>query len=315
MRLTYAYGKDGVILDVGTMRELQSANRLPPLVELRLDMLSEGYPKISEGAEHIRVRIGEGYRMHQKFGPWGDLMAVSANGPFLRFDWIAPLSFPKPTLAADLIPFIRDSEGRLFWIGIKRGRPPGEGKLALIGGIRAIEKASSADYPDPTHVLEAPLQNLMHESEEEAGIALSFLELRGGGLYSNALMEVSIPELGIVPSRTETRVEVRYVDTLRTDMAAERDPSTGEIRVHEATGYMFLLHVDRSLSANEIEAALHPTDKSERTTPIVRQIDSSTDVKAVLDSFHSGQHRVLFSLSYAKCIDEICRYPRFCRRY
>lgn len=308
MRLTYAYGKDGVILGVGSIHELCTAHGLPPLAEVQLDTLSDGYPRIPEGGGtsllDIRVRIGEGYRTHQKFGPWGDLIAVSTNGPFLYFNFIAPLAFRKPTLAADLIPFIRDAEGRLFWIGIKRGRPPGEGKHALIGGIRAIEKRELR--VGPTYMLETPLENLMHESEEEAGIILGCNQIEGIGHYSNTVMEVSIPELDIIPSQMDTRVEVHNVGTLRTDIAAERDPSTGELRVHETTGYMFLLHVVNPLSVNQIEAALHPTDTSEHTIPIVRQVDTLADMKAVMDSFHAGHHRKLFALSFAKCMDNIC---------
>lgn len=300
----YAYGKDGVLLDCGSAFELCARNLFPETAELRVAMLSEGYPKISEGTEHFRVRIGEAYRLHQKFGPWGDLMAVTVDGPFLRFDWIAPLAFPKPTLAADLIPFIRDSEGRLFWVGIKRGRPPGEGKLALIGGIRAIEKR---ELPlGTTHVLETPLENLMHESGEEAGIALSCIEVGDDGPHARvASVAVTIPELGIVRSRTE----LIHVETVSTDHNAERDPLTGQLRVHETTGYAFNLYVDRPLLAGEIEAALHPTDHSERTTPVVRQIGSFSEVEDIHNSFHAAHHRVLFFRALALCVNGITRPP------
>lgn len=307
MRLTYAYGKDGVILGVGSIHELCTAHGLPPLAEVQLDTLSDGYPRIPEGGGtsllDIRVRIGEGYRTHQKFGPWGDLIAVSTNGPFLYFNFIAPLAFRKPTLAADLIPFIRDSEGRLFWIGIKRGRPPGEGKYALIGGIRAIEKRALS--AGETHVLETPLENLMHESGEEAGIFLSNLTAVHPSPYIRcARVDVSIPELGVASS-----VEMHNVNTVRTDIDAERDASTGELRVHEATGYAFVVCVDRPLLGSEIEAALHPTDISERTVPVVREINSFSDMVSIQHSFHSQHHRELFSQSMALCVDSLYRRP------
>lgn len=306
MRLTYAYGKDGSILDVGSINELRARHHLPPLLELRLDTQAEGYPKIPEGGGtnmvDIRMRIAEGYRLHEKYGPWGDMIAVSADGPFLYFNWIAPLTFPKPTLAADLIPFIRDSEGRLFWIGIKRGRPPGEGKHALIGGIRAIEKRSLS--AGPTHMLETPLENLAHESVEEAGIILSKVKFRDGWPCANGSATVTIPELGI----TASPVEVCYVDTVRTDIDVERDPSTGELRVHEAVGYAFVLRVNSPLSADKIVAALHPTDESERTVPVVQEIRSFPDVIRIHDSFHSVHHRALFFRSAELYVDEM-RYP------
>jgi hypothetical protein len=302
--IIYAYGKNGAILNVGTMSKLCKANNFPPQVELRLDALLEGFPRISQGFENLRVRIDEAYRLHQKFGPWGDLMSVSHDGPYPRFDWIAPLAYPKPTLAADLIPFIRDSEGRLFWIGIKRGRPPGEGKLALIGGIRAIEKRELS--AGPTYMLETPLENLMHESEEEAGIFLSNLLLVHAAPYTtHARVDVNIPELGI-----SSAVAIRNVNILRTDIEAERDPLTGQLRVHETTGYVFVVHVDRPLLASEIEAALHPTDKQERTTPVVRQIGSFVDMRDIQLSFHSVHHCELFSESMALCIDALyCPRP------
>ncbi len=291
----YFYGKDGVILDVGTMAELCGKHKLPPLAELRLDMLSGGYPKISERSENFRVRVSEGYRLHQRFGPWGDLMAVSCDGSPPRFDWIAPLAYPKPVLAADLIPFIRDSDGRLFWVGIKRGRPPGEGKCALIGGIRAIEKRKLAS--GTTYMLETPLENLIHESKEEAGIALSCVKAVGEGSNAKvASATVSIPELNIV-----SQTELFHVGTVHTDIEVERNPSTGELRVHEATGYAFQLHVGIPLAASEIEAALHPTDEDERTIPVVRQIGSFADVEEINNSFHSAHHRVLFCQALALC--------------
>jgi hypothetical protein len=303
MRLPYFYGKNGAILDAGSIPELCARHHLPPLLELRLDTQADGYHKIPEGGGtsmvDIRVRIGEGYRLHEKFGPWGDMIAVSADGPFLYFNWIAPLAFSKPTLAADLIPFIRDSGGRLFWIGIKRGRPPGEGKNALIGGIRAIEKRELSC--GPTHMLETPLENLIHESGEEVGIALSVLEFQGEWPCANGSVAVTIPELGVVASP----VEIRYVDTVRTDTDAERDPSTGELRVHETTGYAFVLRVNRPLSAAKIAAALHPTDEAERTTPFVHQIRSFADVIHIHNSFHSAHHRALFFRSVALYVDEM----------
>lgn len=307
MRLIHAYGKNGDILGVGSIRELRIAHRLPPEMGDRLDTLEQGYPRIPEGdgssMRDIRVRIAEGYRLHQKFGPWGDLIAVSADGPFLYFNWIMPLAFPKPTLAADLIPFIRDAEGRLFWIGIKRGRPPGEGKHALIGGIRAIEKKELAC--GPTYMLETPLENLMHESGEEAGIFLSNLIFTNVDPYINiACVDVSIPELAVSSS-----VHIHYIKTMRTDVEVERDASTGELRVHESAGYAFVVRVDRPLLESEIEAALHPTDMSERTTPVVRAINSFADMVSIQHSFHSQHHRELFSRSMALCVDTLYRRP------
>ena len=282
-----AFGKKGVIIEQDSLAALRQKHHLPPIVEISLEHLSEP-PRYFPSPGDLHAE----YQKHGKFGDFGDLISYRETrwcgvGGYV-LEWIAPLAYPKAALAADLIPFIEDSDGRLFFVGIKRGRPPGVGKQALIGGFRAIEQV---DTPHgPTHMLETPLENLMHECGEESGIMLSDLLLTSPSPYNvDAVAHVTIPELGI-----SSLVNIHAVGTVRTDVGVERNATTGEMRVHETTGYMFVVHVDRPLTAEAILATLKPTDKTEGTVPMVLEVTDHAAIAAVRDGFHAVHHRQLY---------------------
>ncbi len=300
-----AFGKKGVIIEQDSLAALREKHHLPPLVEISLEHLSVSTRYFS-GLGDLHAE----YQKHGKFGDFGDLISFRETrwcgvGGYV-LEWIAPLAYPKAALAADLIPFIEDSEGRLFFVGIKRGRPPGVGKQALIGGFRAIEQV---DTPHgPTHMLESPLANLMHECGEESGIMLSGLILANAHPHiSSAGAVVTIPELGL-----QHFVHIYHVGTVRADVAVERNATTGEMRVHETTGYTFVVRVPRPLTAEEILAALHPTDKTEGAVPLVLEVTDHAAIAAVLDGFHSRHHRELCAEALRIASVHLLRYEE-CR--
>jgi 8-oxo-dGTP pyrophosphatase MutT (NUDIX family) len=84
------------------------------------------------------------YREYKEYGHEGDEIQVMAvkigQGKYLFIlNYINVLANLKPELAADLVIFVSDRNGKAFFIGIRRAYNPGQGKIAIVGGKRDMD--------------------------------------------------------------------------------------------------------------------------------------------------------------------------------
>jgi hypothetical protein len=119
--------------------------------------------------ENLRECVEEAYRKWGQFGPYGDVISISGRRKYLdvmcidfQINYIGRFEYHKPSLAADLLPFIIDRDGKVFFVGIVRGKEPGLGKPAFIGGHQDIKGFR----------FETPAGALIHESKDEAAFSI-----------------------------------------------------------------------------------------------------------------------------------------------
>src|SRR5438105_6465770 len=188
MKQLFGIGYKGKIIAVGTLEELRAIDAkrkegehalLAPLAELSL----EGFPPqrfflfAVENAPFMDAelkRMLESLYCHenvygpQKYGPFGDILFVTildegSDITSFFLSNIAQKAFPKPGLEADLVVIVDDGPGTHHFVGITRKYEPGKGKAATIGGF--------LDLKGPR--LDSPLETVIHEGAEEAGVFIS----------------------------------------------------------------------------------------------------------------------------------------------
>jgi len=159
----YLIAYEGKIFDILTAEEFSKKNMKASIAELDLSSLisSDGTRRLcSSTIGDIKSQLKESVNPYywanvrkNGFGAHGDLISVSTlesdSVIYWSLDFIGELAYRKPAFAADLVIFIKDNEGRNFFVGIERANPPGLGKISLIGGMvdnngLEMEKFSSA---------------------------------------------------------------------------------------------------------------------------------------------------------------------------
>ena len=141
MTIGYAICRKGKVEFITFSPNFAAVDRLPPVAEVPLERFGMTYPDVPNLESWIE-RLSVAYANFGQPGRWGDLIQFElgdAPAHPMRILLVAPLAFRKPALAADLALFIRDNDGRIFFVGITRGAPPGLGEFALIGGFRDFE--------------------------------------------------------------------------------------------------------------------------------------------------------------------------------
>lgn len=121
----------------------------------------------SQGLERqVMEFVQEGYSDWGRFGSDGDLIAIRVrelpDAFMAELEFIGRLQPPKPSLAADIIPVVVDSEGNSFFVLIHRKWDPGKGKIALIGGNQEV----IGPY------FQTPAATLQMEAMEEVNLVL-----------------------------------------------------------------------------------------------------------------------------------------------
>ena len=186
-----------------------------------------------------------------KKGFFGDVFCVTrvccADEFICSIDFYGHLVFPTPGMTSDLVPFVKDANDNLFFIGILRKFPPAQGRIALIGGFRAMK---GLDF-------QTPYMNVVEEAEEEVGMKISY----NPGQFSERHCCPYLSDLkatvqfGAISEQTE----LKYVTSVYTGLGrAEKE--FGQQRVSETAAYSFLLKVDRVLTEHELATYLQADD-------------------------------------------------------
>lgn len=299
MSIGYAVVRGDQLLQLilGSTSNHDILRTLPPLAEVSIASLTGPYPSMP-AIGNVWKRLVDVYQSLDRHSPFGDLIQFEFIDRdlicpgYLQITFIAPLAFPKPALAADLVLFIRDAAHTVYWLGIERGRPPGVGKQALVGGFREVKPG-----------LEHPVMNLIHEAPEELGVHVLPVDLFTADPYPQTFrVQMRLPGL-----LEESPALLKLIGSTQTDPASDYDPKTDTFRVHETCGYVGVLHAKTVLTVDQISAALHPTDKTEKTRPIVREVlrDSTLRVDEISAAFFSQHHRDLFQRGWLRASDEL----------
>lgn len=197
---------------------------------------AEIFPRVND-EQAIREFAERLYKNWGKFGPYGDVIQVtnfefsSPSGDALVYcslDFIGRLEYYKPSLAVDLLIFIKDLHNDIFFVSILRDKEPGLGLPAFIGGHRDIR---GFDF-------ETPAEALLHEASEEAAFYIKPLNSRDERWkqpYASQLeVQVKLGKMRI------SGVSLECLGTWATGVE-EESQSTGRKRVDETTAYMLCL--------------------------------------------------------------------------
>jgi len=236
------------------------------------------------GFENIREYIQSYYKDWKPCGSFGDVIQIerifTETKTIFVIDFIGRKAFHKPGLAADLIPFIKDKEGKLFFIGIIRKYMPGKGKFALLGGFTGI---------DGYH-LETAAESLLHEGIEEAGLFIKALDqdILKKPFASKIPVQVS---LGKSKDKQVINTQMILVGTFPTSFE-EQMPDLNLKRVYQTTGYTMLIQVDILLDLEILKNWLTPGDDADKLVFIELN-------KEKIPEFGISHHQTVFDHAFA----------------
>ena len=288
-----AFGFNGKLGETGTLAMIRKKDRQIKIDGNGFENLSHyaalpfdfepvvtAIPHEVEPEQFLREWLTEIYQKHGKYGPFGDVLVVIRRRREFVLVSIAPKAFRKPGVAADLVPFLVDSRGHRFFVGIRRGQNPGKGRPALIGGFLDI-----AGYH-----LENAIQCLSHEGVEEVGMKIR--------LKDRAAVNASISPF---PKSADVAVEfageeydgtLRLVEVIYTGREEEW-PSLNEKRVHMTAVYTLQITVNRELTAELIEQQFIPRDLVEGNKVAVFEVGQE-------QKFGLSHHETAYHLALAE---------------
>ncbi|MCX6744872.1 MAG: hypothetical protein NTX82_05090 [Candidatus Parcubacteria bacterium] len=295
--LWHAFGMNGKILNWWPAEkskfsapevELDISDIQSPLFEKKLVWSSANADCNLEKEEYITNFILEIYQAWGKFGPYGDLLQIhyDPDNHQAHVDFIGRLAWPKPALAADLIPIIRDAKGNLFFVGITRKKEPGIGKPALIGGHLDIKGFH----------LETAAEALIHEARDEAGIKIK-VNMKSKHDYKNKPFLPWIPIIVSLKHLPSLRSELLLVGTFETS-DEENQPQLKTKRVFQTTAYTMIIDIrNRTLTPKDVTMLFSAGDDA--ATIYVKQI---TSLKSL--PFAINHHRTIYKATLAKLLRE-----------
>lgn len=171
-------GKDGKVVKIHNLARNREnpLKKISPIIEIDTGFDFEksevmgSFKNFREEKKYLTKIAEEHFRNWGRCGHFKDAIQITkreitlGGRKFFEYsiDFVGRLEPEKATHAADILPFVTDMSGNLFFIGIIRKENPGKGKFAFIGGKRDV---------DGRHY-ETPVETVVHEAEEEAGLIL-----------------------------------------------------------------------------------------------------------------------------------------------
>lgn len=291
MRRLLAFGHKGKIEFIGSLEDAvkESLNRIATGTGFRLitDMMETpwdfepvvvNFQNIPADKKDLAMRetLTEVYQDWKKFGDYGDVITFLDDDARIIITSIARKAYYKPAIAADLVLFVRDSVGKTFFVGLKRGQEPGKGKLATVGG--------HMDVRGP--YWENAVEALNHEGPEEIG--LKFLNCSSDlAAPFPEWADVTVSFLGY-----KLGSQLKKIGIYKTG-PEEINQTTGLKRVHGTAAYFLALDVPEPLTVENILAALVPEDKAENNKVEVLEISSQKSFD-LFGTFGLSHHVTIF---------------------
>ena len=217
------------------------------------------------------------YSQRDDYGCFGDVIQISrhllphSDNYIYTVDSMMWRAYIKPGLAADLVPFVLDAEGKLFFVGIIRGKNPGKGKSALVGGFVDIDGLE----------METAAECAIREGKEEIG-----LEIVPASRNEKLLR---VPNVNRLKVRVwlcgmEHSSVLSLVGTYFTSQ--EENLRSGLKRVYQTTAYTLLIQVDCKLTKKDVGKMFLPGDDAREIAIIL-----SNELPGI--EFASGHHRTI----------------------
>lgn len=164
-------------------------------------------------------------------------------------DFVGRFGYDKPGMAADLIPFVCDGRGRLYFIGIYRKFLPGVGKPATIGGFRNINGYHFA----------TGTETVVSEGKEETGLKIKVYEparaWKKDPMADGLNVKVTLGKNNPI----EARAFLWFLGMFRT-ANTEKNRKLKKKRVYETNGYTVLAYVKKHLEKSDLENLLEAGD-------------------------------------------------------
>lgn len=204
------------------------------------------------------------YKKHKKYGAFGDILRFSrieiATTVMYHLDLFGHLAFPKPGLAVDLVLFLRD-KGEIFVVSIVRKLPPAQGKLALVGGYRNVEK----------YHFQSGIEAIIAEAKQEIGITIK----PNYGFVKKVSTDLDCESIPVTVKcyrrLTHKPANLLLIGNFTTS-DAEKIPSLRSKRVHEIAAYGLLLDIT-SKKQTDLSEYFRAGDDAKEV--IVRRIEKS----------------------------------------
>lgn len=180
-------------------------------------------------------------------GPFNDQIHILKTSPrHYEITQIANSAFPKPGLAADIIPVFK-AKNKFFVLTGTRMAEPGKGKNATLGGFTGIEakdKTSPASTINP-YVLDSDLYTALKEGKEEGNLRIFIKDIaQYREIYDADHVEGSIT-CGKDADLKEFKATVIRLGTIKTSdaMMAQGGEllSDGTKRVYATTGFAVMV--------------------------------------------------------------------------
>jgi len=271
----------------GPVTEIKSGelSNLKPQVVLDTDLLlKERIKRVCSLDYEDRVYefVTTAYRAWGKYGPEGDLVAMRVithvNTVFLEIEFIGRLQRVKPSLAADIIPVIIDSNGNSFFVLIHRKYDPGKGKIALIGGNQEVIG----------YYFQSPTATLQMEAVEEVNLVIrpevgSEFPFFHKPFIPRTPVEVCLrqPEISSVHS------EMILLGTYETSKEEER-PHLNAKRINWTTAYLLPIEINFPVDKEMVKRWFTAGDDAEKMAFVNLATDPYPD-------FGIGHHATIFS--------------------
>lgn len=256
----YIEGRDGKLVrnlipenkfDIeGRIIELDPKKMIPN--ERHVNSYGFGAEVLSDFLGNFWNELERIYSEWRNFGKFGDVIFIRRDtdqsdtfSPDHDYDiiFIGWLAYKKPTLASDILPFIRSAEGNIYYVGILKKDKAGKLHKALIGGIRDMEK----------YYYESAMETAIRELKEEIGLKIyPFNEVSEDLVKNPNTTEVLVyTEFPKLRSRISVFV-MKKVGSYWTDKS-EIHKATETKRVNKTTAFSFLVNLSQKISPKKLK--------------------------------------------------------------
>lgn len=296
------FGKKGVLekrLWAASQFLMENWNK-PPIIRSNWREAIAEFPPLTRqagmeaGLEFIS-KLRDYYEAWGLFGPNGDVISLTEVGQLKHLgkvfvvNFIANLDYPKPALAADLVPFIRSTDGKWFYVGIIRRD---NGGRAHIGGFREVWM----------HKFYYAAETCIKESHEESGLRFELAEKDFIDDYRHKTTLNANAFIGTEgPQNIGTRlVYLGEYDTDKSEII--KDSSLLEKRVNQTTAFAtFIVLLKEVVTASQLEKWLMPQQKEDAKEVFIHEIRNFLE----MPRFIFDHHRAIYTQAAIKLKDFI----------
>jgi hypothetical protein len=240
-------------------------------------------------------------------GPFGDYINIIKMAPCTYgITQIAFNAFPKPGLAADILPVFKckdiDNQDQYIMLTGTRKFPPGQGLNATLGGFTNVQPKNKKLPASPKNpcTLVSPICTALEEGKEEAGLKI---ELEDPTAYLEDYNALKAP--GRVTCGDQTySAQLVNLGTIKTDDALLKDGgetlANGEKRVYATTGFVCIVDLENmKVNVNDKQDGFLTKFKLKADDDIAGlQVNNITDVVVGKEDCYTLGERMQFGIKH-----------------